>query len=389
MAEEKKEVCRSCNFQKKCGGCQYQGMAYEEQLERKHRLVKRLIGPFCPVEPVAGMYYPYYYRNKVHRVFGLDKKGHPIYGIYKQGTHDIIQVKDCLIEDRQCQKIIDTIWSLLPSFKIRTYDEDSDRGFLRHVIVRRAVATGQVMVVLVTAEITWPGAKNFVKVLREKHPEITTIVQNVNPKRTTFLLGDRNKVLYGPGKIIDRLMGLSFAISPASFYQVNPKQTEVLYRLAIEAANLQPGERVLDAYCGIGTIGMSAAAVTKNPVIGVELNPDAVRDAIGNAKANQLKNIRFVCADATEWMEQAAAAGEKIDVVFLDPPRSGSTDSFIRSLAKLAPKRVVYISCGVDTLARDLKTFRKQGYEAVRDWPVDMFPGTEGHIENVVLLEQE
>lgn len=376
-----------CKNAKRCGGCGGHGRPYEEQLAEKQRFVTGLLGDICPVEPIAGMYYPYYYRNKVHRVFGVDEKGKPVYGMYAEGTHKIVPVSQCLIEDRLCQQIIDTVWALLPSFRIRTYDEDTQYGFLRHVLVRRGIATGEIMVVLVTADIAWPGGRNFVKALTAKHPEITTIVQNVNNKRTTFLLGERSKVLYGPGQIRDKLLGLTFAISPSSFYQINPKQTEVLYRLAIQAAQLNGSERVLDAYCGIGTIGMAAAAAGAGEVIGVELNPDAVRDAIRNARTNHLKNIRFVCQDAGDWMQQAASRGEKADVVFLDPPRSGSTPEFIAALAKMAPERVVYVSCNPETLARDLRLLMKKGYRAQRAWPVDQFPGTR-HVEVVCLMSK-
>lgn len=374
-----------CKDAKRCGGCDGFGRTYEEQLERKQRYVNRLLDEFCPVEKIAGMYYPYFYRNKVHRVFGLNHQGKPAYGMYAEGTHDIIPVGQCLLEDRQCQQIIQSVWELLPSFRIRTYDEDSQYGFLRHVILRKGFATGEIMVVLVTSDITWPGSKNFVKALLTRHPEITTIVQNVNSKRTTFLLGQRNKTLYGPGQIRDKLLGLEFAISPGSFYQVNQKQTEVLYRLAIQAAELTGRERVLDAYCGIGTIGMTAAAAGAGEVIGVELNKDAVGDAIRNARLNHLSNVRFVCQDAGAWMQQAAARGEKADVVFLDPPRSGSTPEFIAALAKMEPEKVVYVSCNPETLARDLRLFRRKGYQARRAWPVDQFPGT-GHVETVCLL---
>lgn len=385
--EQKKQTELVCADAKRCGGCGGYRNSYEEQLAGKQRMVRRLLEGICPVEPIAGMYYPYYYRNKVHRVFGVNAKGRPVYGMYEEGTHRIVPVGQCLIEDRVCQKIIDTVWSLLPSFRIRTYDEDTQRGFLRHVLVRRGFATGEVMVVLVTVDITWPGSRNFVKALLEKHPEITTVVQNVNDRQTTFVLGERNKVLYGPGQIRDRLMGLTFSLSPASFYQINPKQTELLYRLAIRAAGLTGKERVLDAYCGIGTIGMAAAAAGAGEVIGVELNPAAVRDAVRNARENKLKNIRFVCQDAGDWMRQAAADGQKADVVILDPPRSGSTPEFITALAQMAPERVVYVSCNPETLARDLRLFGKKGYRAKKAWPVDQFPGTE-HIECVCLLSK-
>jgi len=242
------------------------------------------------------------------------------------------------------------------------------------------------MVVLVTASPVFPSKNNFVKALRKEHPEITTVVQNVNNRGTSMVLGDKEQVLYGPGFIVDELCGKRFRISSKSFYQINPVQTEKLYDLAIKAAKLTGKETVIDAYCGIGTIGIAAAAGAKE-VIGVELNKDAVRDAGTNAKMNGIKNIRFYNNDAGKFMVQMASQGAKADVVLMDPPRSGSTEEFINAVATLAPKRVVYVSCGPDTLARDLAYFKKKGYRAVEGWAVDMFPMT-SHCEAVVALER-
>ena len=349
--------------------------------------MEELLGGVCPVRPIIGMEEPYHYRNKVHAVFGLDRKNNPISGIYKEGTHRILPVDSCLIEDQKADEIIVTIRSMLRSFKIRVFDEDTGYGLLRHVLIRRGFTTGEILVVLVTASPVFPSKNNFVKALREKHPEITTIVQNINGRNTSMVLGDKEHVLYGKGYIEDELCGLRFRISSRSFYQINSVQTEKLYGKAMELAELTGKETVLDAYCGIGTIGLIASKHA-GKVIGVELNQDAVRDAVQNAKKNGITNAQFFCNDAGRFMSHMAARGESADVVFMDPPRSGSTEEFIDSVALMQPKRVVYISCGPDTLARDLRMFAKHGYKAKEAWPVDLF-GWTGHVETVALLQRK
>lgn len=348
--------------------------------------MEELLGGVCPVRRIIGMEEPYHYRNKVHAVFGLDRKNNPISGIYKEGTHRILPVDSCLIEDQKADEIIVTIRSMLRSFKIRVFDEDTGYGLLRHVLIRRGFTTGEILVVLVTASPVFPSKNNFVKALREKHPEITTIVQNINGRSTSMVLGDKEHVLYGKGYIEDELCGLRFRISSRSFYQINSVQTEKLYGKAMELAGLTGKETVLDAYCGIGTIGLIASKHA-GKVIGVELNQDAVQDAVQNAKKNGINNAQFFCNDAGRFMSHMAARGESADVVFMDPPRSGSTEEFIDAVALMQPKRVVYISCGPDTLARDLKVFAKHGYRAKEAWPVDLF-GWTGHVETVVLLSK-
>ena len=375
-----------CPVAHRCGGCQYLDMPYKEQLQMKQSQMQKLLGNYCKVHGIKGMDDPFHYRNKVHAVFGY-RKGEAISGVYEEKTHNIVPVETCMIEDKKADEIIGTIRGMLKSFKIHTYDEDTGYGLLRHALIRRGFTSGQIMVVLVTASPVFPSKNNFVKALRQKHPEITTIVQNINNRGTSMVLGDKEHVLYGKGFIEDELCGCKFRISPKSFYQVNPGQTEYLYGKAIELADLTGNERVLDAYCGIGTIGIIAASKAKE-VIGVELNADAVRDAIQNAKCNDVKNIRFFCNDATEFMMQMAASGDSVDVVLMDPPRAGSTEAFIKAVAAVKAKTVIYVSCGPDTLARDLGVFKKMGYRAEGAWPVDMFPAT-GHVETVVLLSHK
>ena len=327
----------SCPVYKKCGGCQLQNLSYAEQLRFKQNKVVKLLKSFGRVEPIIGMDDPYHYRNKVQAAFFTDRRGRIRSGVYQSGTHRIVSVDDCQIEDRLGTPV-------------------------------------------------FPSKSHFVKAIVEEFPQIKTIVQNINPYNTNQVLGDRQTVLYGKGYIEDVLCGCRFRISPKSFYQINPVQTEVLYGKAIEFADLKGSKTVLDAYCGIGTIGIVAAKHGAGQVIGVELNGEAVRDAIQNAKANGLKNIRFYKGDAGAFMQAVAAVNERLDVVLMDPPRAGSSEQFLDALIKLSPKTVVYVSCNPETLARDLQYLRqKSRYKVQKIQPVDMFPHT-AHVESVVLL---
>lgn len=381
------EKVTKCSVSKKCGSCQYQGVPYKEQLAAKQKRMKKLLGKFANVKPIIGMDAPFYYRNKVHAVFDRDKKGNIICGTYEAKTHKVVPIEECMIEDKISQEIIRTIRDMLKSFRIKTYDEDTGYGLLRHVLVRRGFFTDEIMVVIVIGSPIFPSKNNFVKALRKKYPQITTVVLNVNDKKTSMVLGERDIVIYGKGYIRDTLCGCTFRISPQSFYQVNPVQTEILYKTAIEYAGLGRKETVIDAYCGIGTIGLVAAKRAKN-VIGVELNPDAVRDARINAKENKITNARFYQGDAGEFMENMAENGEHADVVFMDPPRTGSDKKFMSSVIKLNPSRIVYISCGPETLARDLEYLTKHGYDVRKIQPVDMFSFTD-HCENICLLTKK
>lgn len=381
------EKVTKCSVSKKCGSCQYQGVPYKEQLAAKQKRMKKLLGKFANVKPIIGMDDPFYYRNKVHAVFDRDKKGNIICGTYEAKTHKVVPIEECMIEDKISQEIIRTIRDMLKSFRIKTYDEDTGYGLLRHVLVRRGFSTDEIMVVLVIGSPIFPSKNNFVKALRKKYPQITTVVLNVNDKKTSMVLGERDIVIYGKGYIRDTLCGCTFRISPQSFYQVNPVQTEILYKTAIEYAGLGRKETVIDAYCGIGTIGLVAAKRAKN-VIGVELNPDAVRDARINAKENKITNAHFYQGDAGEFMENMAENGEHADVVFMDPPRTGSDKKFMSSVIKLNPSRIVYISCGPETLARDLEYLTKHGYDVRKIQPVDMFSFTD-HCENICLLTKK
>ena len=374
----------ACPLYKKCGGCQLQNMTYEEQLSFKQAKSIKYLGRFGHVEEIIGIENPTHYRNKVQAAFGTTRGGKIVSGVYQSSSHNIVLVDECMLEDKIADEIIVDIRKMLPRFKLTAYNEDTGKGFLRHVLVKRGFATGEVMVVLVTGSAIFPAKKDFLKALLKKHEEITTVIWNINPSKTSLVLGKREEVLFGSGYIEDILCGKRFRISAKSFYQINPIQTEKLYNTAIDFAGLTGKETVLDAYCGIGTIGLVALDKAKR-VIGVELNEDAVRDAIMNAKLNAAKDIRFFCADAGKFMVGMAEANEKVDVVFMDPPRAGSDIPFLKSIATLRPKKVVYVSCNVETQARDLAFLCKNGYKVGRIQPVDMFPHT-NHVECIAEL---
>ena len=373
-----------------CGGCPMLGMDYAAQLKQKEEKVRALLGGYGPVNPIRGMETPYHYRNKVISTFTTGWGGSLTSGIYAAGSHKVLPVESCLLQDEVLDTVMQAVRAAAAVCRYQPYNEEKGTGLLRHCLLRRGVVTGQVMVVLVTAQPVLPGARNFVKALlteaEKRQVPVTTVVQNYNPRRTSVVLGEQEKVLYGKGFILDTLCGRTYALSPRSFYQINHSQTEVLYGLAVEAAGLTGREVVLDAYCGIGTIGLTAAGHAKQ-VVGVERNRDAVQDAIGNARRNGVKNARFFAADATRWIAEAAAAGQKADVIFMDPPREGSTPQFIESVARMAPQRVVYVSCNPETMARDLALFAQKGYRAAGFTPVDMFPHSE-HIEVVCALSK-
>lgn len=376
----------TCPYAKKCGGCDYQGVSYKEQLAKKQAYMRKLMEPFGKVNPIVGMDDPYHYRHKVQAAFDCTRSGRIVAGVYEKKSHDVVDIERCQIENEEADAIIRDVKELLRSFRIKTYDEDTGYGLLRHVLVRKGYHSGQIMVVLVLASPILPSKNNFVKALRQKHPDISTVVVNVNDRRTSMVLGERNITVYGKGFIEDELCGCTFRISPNSFYQVNPQQTEKLYEKAIACAGLTGKETVIDAYCGTGTIGLIASRVA-GKVLGVESNRDAVRDAIANAKCNAIRNVRFFNEDAGTFMVDMAARGEHADVVIMDPPRTGSDEAFLSSVVKLSPRRVVYVSCGPDTLARDLKYLTKHGYRMEDCTPYDMFPFTR-HVETIVALHR-
>lgn len=377
---------QNCPHMRRCGGCQLLHLPYPQQLAEKQKTTQRLLGGLGPVLPILGMEYPFHYRCKVQAAFAKGPRGTVVSGTYEAGTHRLVPVEHCLLEDEEADAILATVRALAGRLHVPPFDDRTGQGVLRHVLIRRSAATGQVMVVLVTGTPFFPGSRQFVRELRARHPQIATVVQNVNGRYTSMVLGGQEKVLFGSGFIEDALCGCRFRISARSFYQVNPVQARRLYETAIEYAALTGRETVLDAYCGTGTIGLIAARDAAQ-VLGVELNRDAVRDAAANARRNHIENARFLCGDAGEVMQRLAAEGQPVDVVLMDPPRAGASLPFLDSLLHLAPRRVVYVSCDPQTQRRDL-LYLGGRYRLEKAQPVDMFPHT-GHIETVALLTRK
>ncbi|MGX8834454.1 23S rRNA (uracil(1939)-C(5))-methyltransferase RlmD [Amedibacillus sp. YH-ame6] len=384
----KDRVKPECGIYERCGSCHLMHMKKDVQSKYKKNMIEELCKKAklsIKVEDVCTMKDPYHYRNKIIVGFQKDKQRHIQAGFYEEFSHRIIPYKDCHLHPSICDEIIQTITRLLEKFRVELYNEDKRSGMLRHVLIRYGKISKQIMVVLVVQSNVFPARKNFIQVLLKEHPEITTIIQNVNSRKTSVVLGNEERVLYGQGYIEDTLCGCTYRISAKSFYQINHEQTEVLYKMAIERLHLQGNEKVLDAYCGIGTIGMYASQFAKE-VIGVEINKDAIADAKVNAKLNAIHNIHFQCDDAGKYMQKMAAKREKLDVVIMDPPRNGSSEAFIQSVAMLKVKEVLYISCNPETQIQDIKLFQKMGYQTEGTMQlVDMFPFTE-HVESIVKL---
>lgn len=377
-----------CPVFDKCGGCDLQHIAYTEQLNMKTRLVQQLfdntLQTKIKVKPTIGMDNPFNYRNKSQVAFKY-QRGKMLSGIYEENTHNIIDYQNCHLQNLECNKIFSTIKELMIKMRISAYDEDKRTGVIRHVLVKTS-SKNEALVVIVTGTDNFPNRNNLVKTIIARHPNVKTIIQNINNRKTSAVMGEKEVVLYGPGYIIDNLFDFSFKITSKSFYQINHEQTIKLYQKAIDLANISKSDTILDAYCGVGTIGIIASKLAKK-VIGVELVKDAVDNAIYNAKINNIKNISFFCQDATNFIINMAKRKEKLDVLIMDPPRSGSTVEFLKSVLSLSPNRVVYISCNPYTQVEDLKILMKD-YQILHIQPVDMFPET-ANIENIVLLTRK
>lgn len=375
-----------CPVYKKCSGCQLRNMSYEESLRFKEIQVVRLMGKLCRVSPIIGMENPYHYRSKVQSAFKL--RGNAVVsGVYQSATGNIVPVDDCLLDDIIADKIICSIRKLAVSMKIPVYNERTGRGFLKHVMIRRGFATNEIMVVIVAADGDFPSKTNFIRELTKLYPDIKSIVLNVNTNPDKMLLSRNEKVIYGENCIEDIICGERFKISAGSFCQVNPVQTEKLYSRAIELADLDKKSIVLDAYCGIGTIGIIASRHAGH-VYGVEINRAAVEDAKKNAALNNIDNVDFVCADAGKFLVEMKNRNVSCDAAFLDPARAGCDRRFLSSLIYLAPKKIVYISCNPETQARDVFFLIQNGYKLKKLCPVDMFPFTR-HVENIALLVKD
>lgn len=437
------ENMQSCSVFGRCGGCSLLDIDYKKQLMDKDRQIAELFKGLCDpsdIRPTIGMDHPYHYRDKVIAPFVpggkgkgrgrdgdrgsgkgaakndptgrgcLDGKGNgdsrdrrhrgkgpgrgnradmrPSIksGMYERGSHNIVESPDegCLLENRHATRIIDAIKSIMAKGAISAYDEDAHSGFMRHAVMRFGHTSDELLVTLVTNSDEFPHSKWFCRELVRRIPEITSIVQSINMRQTNVILGDRERTLYGPGFILDRICGLSFRISASSFYQVNSTQTEVLYDTATTLAGPLAGANILDAYCGTGTIGLVAASRGARALTGVDNVASSIKDARQNARHNGIECARFICGDATEWL--CNSAGNAFDVAFIDPPRAGSTPEFLTALADIAPKRIVYISCNPKTQARDLSVLSDRRYRVTAIQPIDMFPHTP-HIESIAVLE--
>lgn len=381
----------TCQIARDCGGCEWLAVPYPIQLRRKQEQVAELLGGMAheddaTVDPIRGMKEPVRYRHKAATPFAHARGGRVRCGFYAAGTHRIVPCDECLVEDPRARRILNAVARTAERLHIPPYDEDRGVGVLRHAVVRCGWKTDEVMLVLVTRVDELRSVDRLVNELRAVCPEVTTIVQNVNDRKTNAILGRRSRTLFGTGVMHDELLGCTFEIGPTSFYQTNPAQTEVLYELALEGVG--PASRVLDAYCGTGTIGICAAARHKTlQVIGVEQVKSAVACAQRNAEANNVADrCHFVAADATSWMAREGRS-QRFDAIIMDPPRAGSTPEFLNGVADLGPGRVVYVSCNVITQTRDLEILRSRGYGIERVTPVDMFPHTK-HVESVVTLER-
>ncbi|MFG6121424.1 23S rRNA (uracil(1939)-C(5))-methyltransferase RlmD [Thalassobacillus sp. B23F22_16] len=380
-----------CNVFFQCGGCQIQHMSYDMQLEMKQKQVKdamRKIGHLehVPVHPVKGLKDPWRYRNKVQMPVG-ERDGRLVAGFYQKRSHNIIDMDTCVVQDESNDRMVEAVRRIAERYGIRAYDEENNRGALRHIMVRTGQNTKDVMVVLVTRTEKLENQDEIIDEIRDAYPSVKSIVQNVNPKRTNVVLGDDTKVLYGEEYIYDTIGEIKFAISPKSFYQVNPTQTKTLYDQALEYAALTGKEQVIDAYCGIGTISLFLAQNAKK-VYGVEVVPEAVADAKANAKLNHIDNAEFYVGQAEKVMPWWKSQGLDPDVIVVDPPRKGCDDQLLQSMLEMEPERIVYVSCNPSTLARDLRILEDGGYETKEVQPVDMFPQT-SHVECVSWLEKK
>jgi 23S rRNA (uracil1939-C5)-methyltransferase len=399
----KDRVEPKCKFARQCGGCQIQQISYEKQLEFKNRKVLgnlERIGGFSPellekiADPIVGMEIPFHYRNKAQFPFGKDKNGVTVTGFYAGRTHDIIANTDCALGVEQNQEILETILSFMEQYQMEPYDEKTGKGLLRHVLIRYGFTTKEIMVCLVINAKKIPHCEKLVELL-QKIEGMTSITISVNQKNTNVIMGDSYEVLWGQAFITDYIGEIKYQISPLSFFQVNPVQTEKLYGLALEYADLKGDETVWDLYCGIGTISLFLAQNAKQ-VYGVEIIPQAIEDARKNAQINGIENAKFYVGKAEEvlpgyYADYAKAhPGEQAhaDVIVVDPPRKGCEESLLETMVQMQPERIVYVSCDSATLARDLKYLCGNGYELVKVRAVDQFSQTV-HVETVVLLSHK
>lgn len=389
IEESKNRKESDCATYKRCGGCSLRHMTYESTLKLKRQIVQNLVNKGLrekiEVLETIGMKKPYNYRNKAQYPIGLNSDGQPEVGVFAQRTHTIIPIQTCLIQTEISQKIAKTIIDFVKEKNIQVYNEENQKGLLRHIVIKVGKYTNQVMCILVLNDSKFDQEQELVKLLCEKYPEIKTIVKNINNKNTNVILGKENINLYGDGYIEDKLGEYIFKISPMSFYQVNPIQAEILYTTAINQANLDKKDILFDLYCGIGTIGIFASKYV-NKVYGIEIVPQAIEDAKENAKINDVKNIEFICGDVEVAFDELINK-EKIipSAIIVDPPRKGLDNKTVENIAKIQPAKLVYISCNPATMVRDIAKL-EDIYNIKTIQPVDMFPWTNG-VESITILE--
>ena len=380
-------VYNGCPYQKECGGCQFMHVSYEYEQKLKSDYLNDLFKPFVSEVKFNPMFESTHYRNKCQMTYKLSKSKKVVCGFYEEYSHRLVTVSDCMLQSRQANKIIAELNKILSKHKIMPYDERTREGVIRHVYVRYGFNTKEAMVVIVTNGEFFPGRNNVLKDLQKLDLGITTVIQNYNHRDTSIVLGEENKVLYGPGFIYEKVGNYKFKISPNSFFQVNTFGMKKLYDKAIEMANIKKSDIVIDAYCGVGTISIFAAKHAKE-VIGVELNKQAIKDAKINQKINNINNINFIADDATNFMTHMAKERFEVDVVIMDPPREGSTKQFINAIGHLNPKKVVYISCDPKTLKRDLYDFGEIDYYVDKIEGFDNFSKTQ-HLECACVLTRK
>lgn len=388
LEKASERVDEDCETYKRCGGCSLRFLDYEATLDIKEDIVRNCLRKSLGREPkvnkTLGMGNPYNYRNKLQYPLGLDKNGEPAMGVYAKRSHEIIPVQKCLIQNEVSEQIAKDTFEFVKENNISVYNEKELTGTMRHIVIRLGVITGEIMLILVVNDKNFKKEAEFTEYITKKYSQIKTIIINHNPKNTNVILGRENETIYGPGYIYDILGDYKFKISPLSFYQTNPTQTEALYEKGLEYARLTGEETILDLYCGIGTIGIFASKKAKK-VYGIEIIENAIKDAKENAKLNGIENAEFYCGDVEEVLPRIIAKNNlKPETVFVDPPRKGLDNKTIETLLNLKPKKIVYISCNPATFARDVALLEEQ-YEIVEVTPVDMFPFTSG-IECVAIL---
>ena len=388
IKKSENRVEADCITYKRCGGCNLRHIKYEETLKIKKEIVQNLINKNLnnkiDVNDVIGMENPYYYRNKLQYPVGKNKAGIPVMGVFANRTHEIIPTKECLIQNKKAQEVANTIFSFIKENNIPIYDEKTRKDGIRHIIVKIGVSTNEIMCVIVTSQNNIKNEKELVNIIKNKYSEVKTIVKNINNKNTNVILGDRNIILYGDGYILDKLDKYKFKISTKSFYQINPIQTEKLYKKAIEFANLDKEDVLCDLYCGIGTIGIFASNKVKK-VYGIEIVEEAIEMAKENAKLNNVDNIEFIAGDVEVAFKKLLEEDEvKPTSIIVDPPRSGLDNITINKILETEVKKLIYVSCNPATMVRDIKLLEEK-YVVKEIQPVDMFPYT-SHVECVVAM---